>query len=294
LGTFIEKELGKSGDEKNYIKIELRAKKNKISLETIINCFEFFLNKKFEFNYNKDNLISYFHAFSLCQLNEKRKEVLDRLLQDLVDENIIYFLKVVNTIDDNFLHSYSFWLIRYLINRSEKLPEITFNGFNYANIVRISKGSIFTFDETNIIYKSRIYSNLSTNLSFLRKYFENEYKAELEKYFIVNNYFNMGKVLRRKSVDNLMDDYPHYYQLVLENDPTMTLYAIRSSENANFILSRSIDDFDKFGVNYVAEIIPNFWGTYFDVYDYGYEKSMYDKSPKVISKFREKVVSLNY
>ena len=50
----------------------------------------------------------------------------------------------------------------------------------------------------------------------------------------------MGKVVRTKSEDNLVNDYPHYYQIVLENDPSLVLFAIRNSENSNFILSRSI------------------------------------------------------
>jgi hypothetical protein len=241
-GTFIEQELKKSNDNKNYLKIELRAKRNKVMLESILNCFEYLINKNFEFNYSKENLISYFYAFTLCQLQDKRKEVLERLLHDLTDDNIVYFLKVVSTIEDDFLQSYSFWLIRYLINKNEKLDVIKFNGYNFSSIVKISNGVTFNFDDNRIIfnnYRKGIF-NVSANLNFLRKYFDNIYKPDIEKYFKVNDYFNMGKVLRRKSDDNLVDDYPHYFQLVLENDPSIVLYAIRPSENGNFIISKSI------------------------------------------------------
>jgi hypothetical protein len=241
-GTFIEQELKKNGDNKNYIKIELRAKRNKILLETILNCFEYLINKNFEFNYNKENLISYFYAFSLCQLTHKRKEVLEKLLHDLIDDNIVYFLKVVSTIEDDFLQAYSFWLIRYLINKNEKLDMIKFNGYNFSNIVKISNGVTFNFDDNRIIFNNykKGNFNVSANLNFLRKYYENIYKTDMERYFKVNDHFNMGKVIRRKSDDNMVDDYPHYYQLILENDPSIMLYAIRPSENGNFIISKSI------------------------------------------------------
>ena len=241
-GTFIEQELLKNGNtDQNYIKIELRAKRNKVLLETILNCFEFLLDKNFDFHFNKENLISYFYAFSLCQLQDKRREVLEKLLQDLTDDNIVYFLKVVSALDDDFLYSYSFWLLRYLINNNEGLNQISFNGYNYSNIVKLSYGVNYQFDDNSISFR-KLNASVSANLNFLKKYFD-KYKTDMNKYFKVNDYFNMGKVLRRKSEDNLVDDYPHYYQLVLENDPSIVLYAVRPSENGNFILSRSIVKF---------------------------------------------------
>jgi hypothetical protein len=176
-----------------------------------------------------------------------------------------------------------------LVNKYEKLHDLSFNNYNFSNIVKINTGN-FTFDENRIIYQNS-YKNLYlfANVTFLKKYFEN-YHIEMAKYFKVNNSFNMGRVLRRKSEDNLMDDYPHYYQLLLENEPEIVLYAVRPSENASFVISRNIDDFSKYGVNYVGEVVPNFWGTHFDVYDCGYEKTIYEKSPKGISKLREKIV----
>jgi hypothetical protein len=44
-------------------------------------------------------------------------------------------------------------------------------------------------------------------------------------------------------------------------------------------------------MNFIAEVNPNFWGTYFDLYDFGYEKAIYDVSPKVLSKPRDKIVN---
>jgi hypothetical protein len=52
------------------------------------------------------------------------------------------------------------------------------------------------------------------------------------------------------------------------------------------------DDFEKNGVNFIAEVVPNFWGTNFEVYDYGYEKSLYDRTPNAINKLGWKRVSV--
>jgi hypothetical protein len=202
-----------------------------------MDCFEYIIDKKFVFNYNKDNIISYFYAFTVCKLFEKRSEVLERLLQDLSDENIIYFIKVVANLEDEFLNAYTFWLIRYIINKNEKLDIINYNSFKYDNIVNINNG-YFTFDDAGIIYHSQK-AVLSANVNFLKKYNDN-LNRDMTKYFMCNNYFNMGRVLRRKSDENLLNDYPHYYQLVLENDPSILMYAVRPSENANFLISKNI------------------------------------------------------
>jgi hypothetical protein len=168
---------------------------------------------------------------------DKRSEVLDRLLQDLSDENIVYFIKVVSNLDDNFLNAYTYWLIRYIMNTNEKLPSITYNSFKYENIINTNNG-YFTFDEAGIIYHATR-SVLSANTNFLKKYNET-INSDMSKYTTCNNYFNMGRVLRRKSDENLLNDYPHYYQLVLENDPSICMYAIRPSENGNFLISKNI------------------------------------------------------
>jgi hypothetical protein len=202
-----------------------------------VDCFEYIVDKSYKFHYNKDNIISYFHAFTVCQLLDKRSEVLDRLLQDLSDENIIYFIKVVSNLDDNFLNAYTYWLLRYIINTNEKLPTISYNSFKYDNIININNG-YFTFDEAGVIYHSTR-TILSANVNFLKKYNET-INIDIKKYFACNNYFNMGRVLRRKSDENLLNDYPHYYQLVLENEPSIIMYAIRPSENGNFIISKNI------------------------------------------------------
>lgn len=50
------------------------------------------------------------------------------------------------------------------------------------------------------------------------------------------------------------------------------------------------DDFSKYGVNYIGEVVGNFWGTFFTVYDDGYESTIYSRVPKCISKPAQKKV----
>lgn len=162
---------------------------------------------------------------------------------DLSEENIIYFIKVCSNLDDDFLNNYSFWLIKYLVNQKEDLPEIYFNGYNYSNIVKLEQGGFFRFDDKSIIYQPINFEKkqnnlLVANIKFLEKTFK-AYFNDNQKFFEVNNCFNVGKIIRRKS-DSLIDNYPHYFQIIVENEPDLFLYAIRSSENSNFIISRSI------------------------------------------------------
>ncbi len=168
---------------------------------------------------------------------------MEKLLLDLSEENIIYFIKVCANLDDDFLNSYSLWLIKFLFNKQENLPEIYFNGYNYSSIVKFEQGGNFKFDDKSIIYqnsnleKKRDYL-LAANLKYLEKNYKNHLN-EIRKYYEINNCFNVGKILRRKS-DNLIDDYPHYYQMTIENEPNLLIYAIRMTENSNFLISRSI------------------------------------------------------
>jgi hypothetical protein len=176
-------------------------------------------------------------------MNDKRREVLEKLLLDLSEENLIYFLKVCSNLNDDFLTSYSLWLVKFLINKQENLPEIFFNGYNYNNIVKFeSNNCVFHFDEKSIFLNSELLERgnylLSANIKFLEKAYFN-YKKEMNKYFMANNCFNVGNIYRKKS-SSLLDDYPHYYQMKLENEPDLIIYAVRQSENSNFIISRSM------------------------------------------------------
>jgi hypothetical protein len=74
---------------------------------------------------------------------------------------------------------------------------------------------------------------------------------------------------RKKSEKGVISDHPHYYKLVCDDLSHPTVYAIRKSVNSNFYISKSEDDYRKYGPNYLGIVKANFWGTGFDLFDYG-------------------------
>ncbi len=230
--------------------------------------------------------------------------MLERLLKYLIDENIIYFIRVISGLEDQFLFSYSYWLTIHILLKANSLNgEIKINDYNFDVVVKVSKGGYFFYEDSNICYRHNSKNLiLKTNITFLKSYYIKFIEEKLNNYFTVTNFFNVGKIYRRKSDINLTDDYPHYYKIVLENDPQLELHAMRESENSSFTISKSAvsiffllqDDFTKYGINYVGEIVPNFWGTNFEIYDFGLEKSLYEKSCKEITKLREMIGVIKY
>lgn len=53
----------------------------------------------------------------------------------------------------------------------------------------------------------------------------------------VNNAHNLTNVKRTKSEMGIFSDYPHYYDLAMEGSNQTVLYAMRSSENGEFVIS---------------------------------------------------------
>ena len=76
----------------------------------------------------------------------------------------------------------------------------------------------------------------------------------------------------------IFSDYPHFYTLTKEGQTESFLFAMRSSENGEFIISRTNDVFCKYGPNFVAVMKPNILGTKFDVYDFGMDTLTFGKN----------------
>ena len=83
---------------------------------------------------------------------------------------------------------------------------------------------------------------------------------------------NLTKVHREKSLQGIISDYPHYYEMRLEGKDQVTLYGIRNSENGEFHISCQAKDFTVYGRGYLGTVVPNFLGTRFEVYDFGLEQ----------------------
>jgi hypothetical protein len=92
---------------------------------------------------------------------------------------------------------------------------------------------------------------------------------EKDKYFKTSMSFYPCKVLRDRSEEGMISNYPHFYKIQSE-DPTHPLvYACRNSVNGRFRLSSCEGDYTLYGPHYIGSLKANFWGTGFDIIDYG-------------------------
>lgn len=67
----------------------------------------------------------------------------------------------------------------------------------------------------------------------------------------------------------LIHDYPHFYKMTREGQDKPDLFAIRETENGDFIISTQEKVFCKFGPNYVGTVRANMLGTRFEIVNYG-------------------------
>lgn len=91
---------------------------------------------------------------------------------------------------------------------------------------------------------------------------------------------NLTNVIRTKSEMGVFSDYPHFFELRREGTLKPLLFATRQSENSEFILSKQDGDFTMYGTNYMGSLKPNFAGTWFELYDYGFDPKQMEHLPK--------------
>lgn len=215
------------------------------------------------------------------------------------------------------LHKYVFWMINYIIIKKFNISvynsdEIEFTEKNnqlndddnksskkYRDKIHLDKNFLtnLNFKNNKMILNNCLFldskDSIDLDLKFL-SYLHADFCKKSSIYHVENNYFNTGKVLRQKSKEGLIHDYPHYFQMILDNDPTLQLFAVRMSENGNFLLSKNINNFNKFSEDYVGEIEANFWGTQFEIYDNGVEKGILENLPKCIFSERKLLGKIIY
>jgi len=133
---------------------------------------------------------------------------------------------------------------------------------------------------------------------------------KLQAFMLTNNTHNLTKVLRKKSEMGVFSDYPHFYRLVKEGKtltddlPTQVnnddlddnddagaakkepvvpyqgeLFAQRSSENGEFIISCKMGDYTLYGQNFVGLLQPNFVGTKHELFNNGFEEVIAKQLP---------------
>lgn len=96
-------------------------------------------------------------------------------------------------------------------------------------------------------------------------------QEEKEDLIKENNMHNLTNVIRTKSEMGVFSDYPHFFELRREGSQKPFLFAVRHSENSEFILSKREGDFTMYGMNFMGILKPNFAGTWFELYDYGFD-----------------------
>ena len=105
---------------------------------------------------------------------------------------------------------------------------------------------------------------------------------------------NLSNVIRERSEMGMFSDYPHFYELRKEGSEDAFVYANRSSENSDFIISLQKGVFCKYGKNYLGTVKANMLGTQFDFVDYGLDPSRMKDLPKGFYPVQRKVSSVEY
>ena len=164
-GTFIERELNKNNG-KNYIKISLQSKQNVITIDSLIDCLELINDSSYDILYTKENMISYLFAFTICEMKEKKNEVLNKLLYELGENGITFFIQVISTLNEEKLRMYVYYLVKHIINKMNGYKGIKYDSYNFDDIVQFTMISYlnmnlnplanppFTFEDNKIVYNS--------------------------------------------------------------------------------------------------------------------------------------------
>ena len=121
----------------------------------------------------------------------------------------------------------------------------------------------------------------------------------------------MTKVVRTRSEQGVFSDYPHYYAMVQEGKEIVEkreeledgsvkeeyngeLFAVRHTENGEFVISAKKGDFTMHGQHYVGVLKPNFLGTSFELYNNGFDPQIAKLLPDNFLPIRQKVALIEY
>ena len=92
----------------------------------------------------------------------------------------------------------------------------------------------------------------------------------------------------------MFSDYPHFYSLTKEGVDQTLLYAQRSSENGDFIISKTQNVFCLYGPNFVGVVKPNLLGTHFTVHDCGMDTALMKALPPGFYPAQKHVQTIEY
>ena len=277
-----------------------------LTIDSLIDCLKHIENP----NENKlilirSNLISYILSTTIFELFNIREEILNILIKEINENEIIILFEIANIIKNfNNLNEFCFYLIKYFINKQNNLEGFLYKNINFEkSIFFFERKNFFNFfpfefdiNNNEIIYTNINNIKLKVSLNFLNNFWEENLK-NFNKFYSINNNFNIGKIIRRKSPIDIINesDFPHYYSLTLENEKDFKLFAIKKDENSNFLISFNQYEFIKYSYYYIGEIEINFWGNSFSVFDCGYDEKFLNKNNKLkFLPLRKKLCLIKY
>ncbi len=292
--------------ENNKFNFFYKSYSKYLTIDSLIDCLKHIENP----NENKlilirSNLISYILSTTIFELFNIREEILNILIKEINENEIIIIFEIANIIKNfNNLNEFCFYLIKYFINKQNNLEGFLYKNINFEkSIFFFERKNFFNFfpfefdiNNNEIIYTNINNIKLKVSLNFLNNFWEENLK-NFNKFYSINNNFNIGKIIRRKSPIDIINesDFPHYYSLKLENEKDFKLFAIKKDENSNFLISFNQYEFIKYSYYYIGEIEINFWGNSFSVFDCGYDEKFLNKNNKLkFLPLRKKLCLIKY
>ncbi len=292
--------------ENNKFNFFYKSYSKYLTIDSLIDCLKHIENP----NENKlilirSNLISYILSTTIFELFNIREEILNILIKEINENEIIIIFEIANIIKNfNNLNEFCFYLIKYFINKQNNLEGFLYKNINFEkSIFFFERKNFFNFfpfefdiNNNEIIYTNINNIKLKVSLNFLNNFWEENLK-NFNKFYSINNNFNIGKIIRRKSPIDIINesDFPHYYSLTLENEKDFKLFAIKKDENSNFLISFNQYEFIKYSYYYIGEIEINFWGNSFSVFDCGYDEKFLNKNNKLkFLPLRKKLCLIKY
>ena len=68
-----------------------------------------------------------------------------------------------------------------------------------------------------------------------------------------------------------------YFDIKCEDPTHPNLFAYREGENSEFVINSKDGSYEKYNKEYLGTVTTNFWGTGFDIWDYGIRLSDKEK-----------------
>jgi len=231
---------------------------------------------------NESNQFQMLHLFALFDLNEKKQKLTEFIQTNINSKNVFnYLLWIAEYIRAGLQEAYVeeikywYWLIVYILLRKhtngKDLISVQINSFLESPIYQKKFTDLDTDDyvfDNYELYYTKSKESVNLNLFIYGAWLVND---EKDAYFKTSMSFYPWKVIRTKSEEGMISDYPHYYKIVSEDKSHPVIFATRNSINGRFRISKLEGDYTLYGPNYLGMLKANFWGTGFDLIDYGIE-----------------------